>query len=125
MCTLYYIYLVFIFVQFMHSTYTYAYIHTYIYIHTRYINKFSRSVPFKAYISGCMNSYFNAHTTYIHTFLTTYRIHTSGHLVLEPLLLPPLESPSPSLHGACSYIPTYITSRRLREGSPKYLWTTA
>ena len=29
--------------------------------------------PFKVYISGCMNSYFNAHnTTYIiHTFLTT------------------------------------------------------
>ena len=46
--------------------------HTYIHIHTRYINKFSRSVPFKVYISGCMNSYFNAHTTYIHTYIPNY-----------------------------------------------------
>ena len=46
--------------------------HTYIHIHTRYINKFSRSVPFKVYISGCMNSYFNAHTTYIYTYIPNY-----------------------------------------------------
>ncbi len=59
--------------QFMHSAYTYAYIHTYIYIHTEYINKFSRTVPFKVYISGCMNSYFNAHNEHhIHAYIPNY-----------------------------------------------------
>ena len=92
--------------QFMHSTYTYAYIHTYTYIHTRYINKFSRTVPFKVYISGCMNSYFNAYNEHhIHAYIPNYL--PNPHIRSPGLVaLPPLESPS--LHGTCSYIQTYI-----------------
>ncbi len=50
------------------------------------------------------------HHTYIPNYLPNPHIRSPGIGAAEPLLLPPLESPSPSSHGACSYIQIYISS---------------